>query len=222
MENEIMTGDCIFVIPTALDRGIVSKLVFPGMRDEVNPTQRVVYFKRCVAISGDTLEIVNRKVYVNRLPEHTPRNMKFNSSVIKPPDYVDPRIFPKGKPFNEDNYGPVIVPKRGDAIQLTAENFDQWKVFIRREGHSISLDNGKVVIDGSEKTNYYVENDYVFGMGDNRDNSLDSRFVGFFPAPFIAWQPRIVYWSWNPDIPWYDVFDKIASVRWNRIGLEIQ
>jgi signal peptidase I len=59
-------------------------------------------------------------------------------------------------------------------------------------------------------------------MGDNRDNSLDSRYWGFIPKENLVGTPLIVYWSWNPDIPLYSLIDKLASVRFNRIGTLIK
>ncbi|CUT04801.1 signal peptidase I, partial [Candidatus Kryptobacter tengchongensis] len=90
------------------------------------------------------------------------------------------------------------------------------------EGHSIEIINGKIYIDGVEKSEYVIEHDYYFMMGDNRDNSLDSRFWGFVPDKYIVGSPIIVYWSWNPDIPIFNIFAKLASVKFNRIGMIIK
>jgi signal peptidase I len=79
-----------------------------------------------------------------------------------------------------------------------------------------------VLIDGQPATEYRVERDYLFGMGDNRDNSLDSRYWGFIPKENLVGTPLLVYWSWSPEIPLYSIFDKIASVRWGRIGTLIR
>jgi signal peptidase I len=59
-------------------------------------------------------------------------------------------------------------------------------------------------------------------MGDNRDNSLDSRFWGFIPQENIVGSPMIVYWSWDPDLPLASIVDKIASIRLGRIGTLIR
>jgi signal peptidase I len=75
-----------------------------------------------------------------------------------------------------------------------------------------------VLIDGKEATDYTVQRDYVFAMGDNRDNSLDSRFWGFVPLEDVIGTPFIVYWSWNPAIPIFNLIDKIGSVKLSRIG----
>ena len=244
MENEIMTGDFLLVnkfiyggttprtipftnvkIPAfklpalwKVDRGDVIVFMFPGYRDEVEANPFAYYLKRCMALPGDTLSVVDRVVYVNGEPAPIPRNMKFNTNYIKSKGQMDPRIFPIGTPFNEDNYGPIIIPKNGDEIELNNSNFFQWSTFIKREGHTIEMKNQKIYIDGNENNKYVVEKDYVFGMGDNRDNSLDSRFWGFIPIDAIVGAPIIVYWSWNPDIPLTSFKEKIASVRWNRLG----
>jgi signal peptidase I len=244
MENEIMTGDFLLVnkfvfggttprtipftntkIPSFklpafwhVEKGDVIVFIFPGYREEVEAAEFAYYLKRCMATAGDTLQVIDRVVYVNGKPAPVPRNIKFDYPDIKPKGYVDQRIFPRGASFNEDNYGPIVVPKKGAIITLNAENFGQWEIFIKREGHRVELLNGKVVIDGTEKTNYVVERNYVFGMGDHRDNSLDCRFWGFIPEESVIGTPLIVYWSWDPNRSLFDIADKIATVRWNRFG----
>lgn len=244
MENEILTGDFLLVnkfvyggttprtipftnvkIPSfklpmwwSVERGDVIVFVFPGQRDEVEPSEFAYYLKRAMALSGDTLSIVNRVVYVNGKPAALPRNMKLNSNTIQPRGLVNPRIFPKGAPFNEDNYGPIVIPRRGDVLSLNEGNFDRWNIFIAREGHRIKRIDGKIFIDGGETSSYVVERDYVFGMGDNRDNSLDGRFWGFIPQETIVGTPLIAYWSWDPDIPLFQLVEKIKTVRWSHIG----
>ena len=244
MENEIMTGDFLLVnkfvfggttprtvpftdikipafklpSPWTVERGDVIVFMFPGYRDETEAKPFAFYLKRCMATAGDTLEVVNRVVYVNGKPAPVPLNVKFDSPVIKPKGLVDDRIFPVGAPFNEDNYGPIVIPKKGQVIQLSQTNYFQWNTFIKREGHSIELRKGVVLIDHVEKSSYTVGCDYVFGMGDHRDNSLDSRFWGFIPVESVVGSPLIVYWSWDPELSLFRFGDKMSTVRWNRFG----
>lgn len=249
MENEIMAGDFLFVnkflyggttprnvpflevrlpwfrLPAlrSVERGDVIVFEFPGYRDEVRASRFEFYLKRCVALSGDTVQVVNRVLLVNGKVAPRPRNIKFNNIRVKPAGYGEEAIFPKGAPYNEDNWGPEVVPTKGDAIQLSAENFERWQTFIAREGHTVRLrDNATVLIDGSPAQSYTVQRNYYFGMGDNRDNSLDSRFWGYIPQENIVGTPMIVYWSWNSDVPLYDIFTKLGSIRPGRIGTIIK
>ncbi|MBM2840451.1 MAG: Signal peptidase, partial [Bacteroidetes bacterium] len=249
MENEIMAGDFLFVnkfiyggttprmipftnvklpwfrVPAFRDvkRNDVIVFEFPGYRDDIVPQEFQFYLKRAIGLAGDTVQVVNRVVYVNGKPAPLPRNMKFNSTHIQPPDFADSRIFPPDAPYNEDNWGPVAIPRQGDVIQLSRLNYHQWRVFIVREGHAIRMDDhGGIMIDGAKATEYRVQRNYLFGMGDNRDNSLDGRFWGFIPEENIVGTPMIVYWSWDPDLSILNIFGKLSSVRLGRIGTIIK
>jgi signal peptidase I len=249
MENEILAGDFLFVnkfiyggttprtIPFTnvripwfrlpafrdVERGDVIVFEFPGQREEIQSPEFMFYLKRCVGLSGDTVQVNNRVLYVNGKPAPIPRNLKFNNIHMMPEGLVDPRIFPKGAPYNEDHWGPVVIPKKGDVIDLTSQSFERWQTFIGREGHTAHLDEqGRIFIDGKPQNRYTVEHDYIFGMGDNRDNSLDGRFWGFVPKENLVGTPTIVYWSWDPDIPLTNIFSKLASIRLGRIGTLIK
>lgn len=202
----------------SVHRGDVIVFEFPGYRDEVKANPFAYYLKRCIAIAGDTLKIDNRKVYVNGQIQELPRNVVFDPFETRPKDYAEPRIFPKGSSYNEHYYGPIRIPKKGDIIQLTLNNIDQWEIFIQREGNTLDYSTGKIIINGKEAASYIVKRDYVFGMGDNRDNSLDSRFWGFIPEEDVIGTPLFLYWSWDPDITFNHFVDKLASIRLSRIG----
>ncbi len=244
MENEIMTGDFLFVnkfiyggttprtIPLTnirlpwfrvpgfrhVERGDVIVFEYPGGRDEVQSPEFMFYLKRAVALSGDTVHIINRVLYINGKPAPLPRNMKFQFQRMKPAGWADPTIFPKGAPYNEDNWGPERVPKQGDIVALSRETIERWQTFIEREGHAVTERAGTILIDGSPATTYQVERNYLFGMGDFRDNSADCRFWGYIPEENIVGTPMIVYWSWDPNIPIVDIVGKLRSLRLDRIG----
>ncbi len=248
MENEVMTGDLLFVnkfiyggtsprnipftnvrlpwfrVPAFRDvqRNDVIVFVFPGMRDEVEPQDFTFYLKRCVGLPGDTLQVVDRVLYINGTPVSLPRNLKFSFGRSAQPHQSNEQIFPKGAPWNEENYGPIVIPQQGMVIQLNESTFDAWETFIRREGHTIRLNGDQVEVDGKAVTEYRVQRDYMFGMGDHRDNSLDSRFWGFIPKENLVGTPLIVYWSWDTDIPIYNIFAKLGSVRLGRVGTLIK
>lgn len=248
MENEVMTGDLLFVnkfiyggtsprnIPFTnvrlpwfrvpgfrdVERGDVIVFVFPGYRDEISPEDFTFYLKRCVALPGDTLQVIKRVLHVNGKIAPVPRNIFFSFPRMGSVSGVEDRIFPKGAQWNEENYGPIVIPKKGMTIHLDQTTIEAWDTFIRREGHTVAVKDNRVEIDGKQATEYTVQRDYLFGMGDHRDNSLDSRYWGFIPRENLVGTPLIVYWSWDTDIPIYNIFSKLASVRLGRMGTLIK
>jgi len=209
-----------FRLPVIRDvrRGDVIVFEFPGYRDEVAASRFEFYLKRCVGLSGDTIMVRDRVLFVNGQPFPLPRNARFDRPYIRGANLPESQIFPKGSGWNADNYGPLVIPKKGNVLHLSPENLQMWDTFIRREGHEVGLIGSTMLVDGRATTEYIVERDYLFGMGDHRDNSLDSRYWGFIPKDNLVGTPMIVYWSWNTDIPLTDIFSRLASVRWERIG----
>lgn len=241
MENEVMTGDFLCVnrfifggstpqtlpffntqlpfykFPGIRDpkKGDVIVFIFPGMREQVKADEFQYYLKRCVATAGDSLEVRNKKVFINGVEQAVPKNAVFIDGQSDPDDKM--RTFPEGAGFTKDNWGPVRIPKKGDVIELTKDNYSMWRVFIMREGHKVEIDGSGLVIDGKSINKYTVTRDYVFGMGDNRDNSLDSRYWGFIPLENIVGTPLFVYWSWDTNMPFGQMAEKIKTIRWGRI-----
>jgi signal peptidase I len=243
MENTVMTGDFLFVnkfiygpttpqivpflnIPLPFykfpgfkdpEQGDVIVFIYPGDRDLITPDAFTYYLKRCVATAGDTLEVRNKALFVNGKEYKLPPNGKYDDNM---PMRIGDNFstFPAGRNFTRDNYGPLRIPKKGDIVNLNEQNIKEWEVFIAREGHQISVTSNDIFIDGKKINKYTVERDYCFGMGDNRDNSADSRYWGFIPFDNVIGTPMIVYWSWETAIPIGKIFDKIGSVRLNRIG----
>lgn len=248
MENEVLAGDLLFVnkfiyggtsprnipftnvrlpwfrVPAVRDveRYDVIVFEFPGYRDEANPEEFTFYLKRAIGLPGDTVQVIDRVLYVNGKPAPLPRNLRFSDAGRAADSTPEERIFPRGMPWNEDYYGPLVVPYDGMTVPLTRDTYRRWDTFIRREGHQTSLGGDQVFVDGKPVDQYTVEQDYLFGMGDHRDNSLDSRYWGFIPKENLVGSPLIVYWSWNSDIPLYNIFSRLGSIRWSRLGTLIR
>ena len=119
------------------------------------------------------------------------------------------------KDWTTSNYGGetgIWIPKKGESIQLTLENLPIYERCITAyEGNSLEIKDGKIYINGQATDNYTFQLDYYWMMGDNRDNSADSRFWGFVPEDHIVGKPLFVWLSLNPD---YSLFD--GKIRWNR------
>jgi signal peptidase I len=127
-----------FRFPSLKDpkRGDVVVFDFPGTATSLRSPEITNYIKRLVGLPGDSIKIVDKVLYVNSEVFPNPPESKFSPDISRNP-HSD--IFPKGSGWNDDNYGPVRVPKKDDIIKLTPENIDEWKMFIQREGHSIRL-----------------------------------------------------------------------------------
>ncbi len=204
---------------TEPDRGDIVVFEWPGDYDVlINPLIQN-YVKRCIALPGDTLEIRDKVVFINGKRAPIPPHIQYLKP-IQPKGLVDPRIFPPGRPWNADNYGPLVIPKKGDVIHLTPSNLEEWRTIIDREfgKRVVKLDGDKIFIDGKETNEYTLKKDYYFMMGDNRDDSWDSRYWGFVPRDKIVGEAFMIYWSWNPEIPWSNFFSLLSSTRINRIA----
>ena len=124
-------------------RGEIIVFIYPEDRSKD-------FIKRVIGVGGDTIEIRNKKIFLNGMPYDDKKGVYVDDFII--PGSIQPR----------DNFGPVPVPK------------------------------------GT-----------VFAMGDNRDQSYDSRFWGFVDLKDVMGKAYIIYWSWNKED---------SSVRWNRLG----
>ncbi len=129
-------------------------------------------------------------------------------------EYVFPANYSEQRGWNRANFGPLWIPKKGVTIQITPENWPIYERVIRNyEYHFDSyIRNGKVYIDGKPSDKYTFQMDYYFMMGDNRDNSLDSRYWGFVPEDHIVGKPMRVLISFDKDKSLFN-----GGIRWNRI-----
>lgn len=105
-------------------------------------------------------------------------------------------IFPINKPWNQDWYGPLKIPKKGDVVTVTAETLPEYQWIIKKyENNTLENKNGKIFINGKETNQYTIQQDYYMMVGDNRDASLDARFFGFVPEENIVGKPMFTWMS---------------------------
>lgn len=230
--------------------------------------KRENYVKRCVAIPGDTLKIVNGDLFINgqmqgagemqyRYDIYTdgttinPKALQkiglsvddINHGYIEPSHYqlpltygmvdqlrtfrfikkiqrvnagdrYDGTSFPHNENYrwNEDNFGPLWVPAKGATVELTMHNLPLYQRIIKNyEGNNLIVKDSSIYINGALATSYTFKQDYYWMMGDNRHNSLDSRFWGFVPEDHIVGKPSMIWFSTDKD----NSFPK--SIRWRRI-----
>jgi signal peptidase I len=132
-------------------------------------------------------------------------------------DEVNVNIFPHEQslyPWNEDNFGPLWVPKKGATVQLTAATIPFYRDIIGKyEANTLEERDGQIFINGAQADSYTFKMDYYFMMGDNRHNSADSRYWGFVPEDHIVGKPRFVLISMDRDSE--KKFP--GNIRWNRL-----
>ena len=125
-------------------------------------------------------------------------------------------FFPNKIPYNwnEDNFGPLLIPKKEMSIELTRDNLPLYKKIIQEyEGNQLELTPTQIKINGEIASTYTFKKDYYWMMGDNRHKSEDSRFWGFVPDDHIVGKPVFIWFS----IKGINDGIKNWSIRWDRV-----
>jgi signal peptidase I len=123
-------------------------------------------------------------------------------------------IFPHNPKYawNEDNFGPLVMPKKGVTVPIDTGNIAIYERIISPfEGNTLEIKGGEIIINGMPATSYTFKMDYYFMIGDNRHNSADSRFWGFVPEDHVVGAPKFVWLSLDKDKSFP------ANIRWKRM-----
>ncbi|KAA3619281.1 MAG: signal peptidase I [Calditrichaeota bacterium] len=197
---------------------------------------------KSTVLIGDFL-LVNKFIYGARTPDSIPF-LNYQLPHLVFPAFKDPEpgeiVVFKYPPEPTIDYVKRCIAVGGQTIELRDGDVfvdgkpEGEKIFLRKEYdpeeqrhvlfYQIKRENGpRYVIRHYEDHHKSAENygpkkiepGHYFMMGDNRDNSSDSRYWGFVPRKNVVGEAMIIYWSWNKYLPLYKLLQK---VRWTRIG----
>lgn len=228
--------------------------------------------KRCVAIAGDTLSIVDAQVFINGKPSENKLSGQTTYSVhsdgtafndqtlhdlrIEHQQYpgtdnyiftmsreqaaiirkwpivkgmselnnkkgeYDSEIFPNNPSFvwNQDNMSAFVIPKKDWTVKLDSTTIPLYiRAISDYEGNKVTLiNNNTITINGKKSDSYRFKQNYYWMMGDNRHNSLDSRYWGMVPEDHIVGKALFVWFSYDAEGTFLD------KVRWNRLFMAIK
>lgn len=197
--NVIRQGDMLIALTGS--RGIPRSLI----RKERLRVTELRETKKTVFLTLDEANSLTNNISLDSLVRNINQTKTYNTN-----------FFPNDIRYNwnEDNFGPIVMPKQGITVVITRDNIALYKKLIRDyENKSLEEINGTYYIDGKATDTYTFEKDYFWMMGDNRHRSEDSRFWGFVPDNHIVGKPIFIWMSID------GINDGISNwkVRWDRV-----
>ncbi len=153
-------------------------------------------------------------------------NVKSVTPNIAIKDFIDDRtrpVYPLSHPdyklgemprynWNVDNFGPVIIPKKGWTVKLDSATFPIYgRAIAVYEHNSVKVTGKDIFINGKKADTYTFKMNYYWMMGDNRHNSTDSRYWGFLPEDHVVGKALFTWMSVDSTASF------VNKIRWSRL-----
>ncbi len=228
MQNTILIGDHLlvnkfifapgktlpFLPQREIERGDIIVFKYPGnkynpgsdyARDPPSPPYTTNFVKRVIGLPGDRIEIKGERIIVNNQP--------LRERLIVANDAC-----PVALSTDPCHDAPLEIVK-----DSTSPSGHDYNVYYNSGTHAANESYPAFEKEGDGRTLIVPAGNY-FAMGDNRDNSEDSRFWGFVPRDLIVGRAMFVYWSYDKSAPSSGIFplDFLRNTRWNRTGTMVK
>ena len=149
---------------------------------------------------------------LNKKQKHIIEQSSVSDSVVLNIAKPDIKLFPFIDSLNwsKDNYGPLYIPAKGQSIVLNPKNYAIYASTIQKFENTeiLNTDTG-FYIGNKQVTHYRFKQNYYFMLGDNRSQSMDSRYWGFVPESDIVGKAVLILFSYNQSFKWNRLLKKI-------------
>lgn len=168
----------------------------------------------------------NNAFFIQSLSDEGFERFKNHPNVATIRKYIDSAgvknasLFPNDgkRNWNNDNIGPIYIPEAGKTVDITPQSMAFYKEIIETyEGSEMGVENRltingtQVLLNGKPIDSYTFKQNYYWMMGDNRNNSEDSRTWGYVPENHVVGKPVFIWMSWDSNASGFD------KIRWERV-----
>ncbi len=181
---------------------VVFHIPHPNTWDKMEMNMYKYFIKRCIAVAGDTLRIVNGMYVINS--DTTKRYGNVEAETIlsrkKKEEFAAEiyHTFPQDSTLNWNikDFGPLYLPRKGDKIILDRTNSLLYKKIIEWEkGYPLTIKKDTLWDNSKPLSSYIFSHNYYFMGGDKVENSQDSRYWGLLPDDFIVGKAAFIWKS---------------------------